>query len=484
MFRATAFSIGSRAIQYSQMHNATLLQYQEQISSGLRLQRSSDDPISFRQVTSLRSRMSELAADQRSISTTKSILSTSTVNVQEYADLINRAKSLALQGVQALDETERNAIALEVDGLLSSLKNIASTQFDGNYVFAGRKADVRPFDFNAPQIAGRSLEVAYSGSDRNSRAFVGESVSIDTFYDGQYVFSAPDRGSTVLLGPSGAVAGSGTDSMTGRATLSVIHRATTYSGASGIQPGTGSAGNDTVIGNAGKHAVHIDDESGDGSWGWITLNNGAPVRYTNTDDNLEVKGASGESVFVDTTSMTAGYNGVIDVVASGDLSVDGGTTTVAIDFSTNQVVTDPSTGGFVNVDSTSIRLAADNYLEFPGTADAFQVLFELSEDLKNTRGLGSNQYAESLNRRVGELERMSDHAFHVLGEQSTSLRTLEVLGLRIDELELSVETQLSEIQSTDIPEAVLRMENSRQLLEYTYAATATISSIGLLNFLR
>ena len=109
MFRTTSFSIGSRAIQYSQLHNSTLLRYQEQISSGLRLQRSSDDPISFRQVTALTSRMSELAADQRSISTTTSILNTSTVNVQEYADLINRAKSLALQGVQALDGSERNA---------------------------------------------------------------------------------------------------------------------------------------------------------------------------------------------------------------------------------------------------------------------------------------------------------------------------------------------------------------------------------------
>ena len=65
-----------------------------------------------------------------------------------------------------------------------------------------------------------------------------------------------------------------------------------------------------------------------------------------------------------------------------------------------------------------------------------------------------------------------------------SLSTLDGLGYRVEELMNSVEISISEVQSTDVAEATLRFANSQSLLEYTYAATAQISSLSLLNFLR
>ena len=138
----------------------------------------------------------------------------------------------------------------------------------------------------------------------------------------------------------------------------------------------------------------------------------------------------------------------------------------------------------MTIDSSQIRQTGTDYLEFPGTGSAFQVLYELAADLRNTRDFNHQDLALSLDRRLGELERLAQIAFDALGQQASSLKTMETLGYRVDDLMLSVETQVSEVQSTDLPEAVLRMENSQSLLQYTYAVTADVTSLGLLQFLR
>ena len=105
--------------------------------------------------------------------------------------------------------------------------------------------------------------------------------------------------------------------------------------------------------------------------------------------------------------------------------------------------------------------AGDDYLEFPGTSDAFQIVYELVQDLRNTRDLDGEQLAATLDRRLGELSNMSDHVLNVMGQQSASLQTLRQLEFRIQDLQLETETQLNNIQSTDIAETVLRLQNDQ-----------------------
>ncbi len=483
-YRVTSFAIGSRAIQFQAKHSSAILKYQEQISSGVRLQKASDDPIAFRQVTSLTSRLTELAADKQSLSNAKSILSSSVVQIQEFGNILTRAKSLTQQGIQALDSSEREALALEVDGLLTQLKDISQSKFDGAFIFSGTKSDQVPFEFADPTFNGGTLSVTYNGSAKNSRAYVGEAVSVDTYYSGAEIFSLKDRADTIVFGNTGIQSGPGTDTMVGKAELQITHDTTEFLGVSGLQPGTDSGLLDSIIGDIGTHSVSIVDTSGDGSAGTISLNGGPEVAYTNTDTNLQIEGGFGEVIFIDATSISAGFSGVIDVRASGSLSVDGGASKTPIDFSNDQVVTDSASGRFAVLDSTDVKSVGSNDLEFPGTSNAFQLLFDLATDLRNERGLSNTDIAGSLNRRLGELDAMSNHAFSALGEQSTSLATIERLEYRIEDLELSVESQLIDVQATDIPEAVLRLENSQALLQYTYSVTARISSLGLLDFLR
>ncbi len=483
-FRVTSSSFAQRAIHFSALHSSNILKYQEQITSGIKFQRPSEQPISFRQVTSLRSRFAELEADRSTINRATSVLNASVSQIQDFSNVVTRAKVLTQQGIQALDDDERNALALEVDGLLDQLKGIGLARFNGKYLYGGTKSETPPFEFSEPPGASGTLSVVYQGSVQRSRASVGESIAVDTYYSGREIFGSRGRGPTVLVGQTGAKPGAGTDTLTGRASLQVTHDTTTYSGTSGIQPGTGSAAEDTIIGPLGTHTLTIIDSSGDGSSGTISLNGGEAVSFSNTDTNLRIDGAFGQTVYVDTTNIAAGFNGTIDLESTGRLSVDDGVSETAIDFSSSQVVVDADSGRAATIDSTKITRTGTDQLEFPGTSDAFTVLFDLAADLRNGRNLGSQDLAQALDRRLGELEGISSNAFAALGEQSTSLSTLETLGFRVDDLTLAVETQINDVQGTDLPEAVLRLENSQALLQYTYAVTADLTSLGLLEFLR
>jgi ABC-2 type transport system permease protein len=143
--------------------------------------------------------------------------------------------------------------------------------------------------------------------------------------------------------------------------VAVKHVLTTYAGTSGVAPGTSSARRDTVIGPAGAHKLTIKDTSGKGTAGTVSLNGAKPVNFTNTDANLKVTGPDREVVYIDTTKIAAGFNGTVDITATGTLSSDNGLSTIPIDFTEKQVVKNQVTREQIRVDSRKIRKAGTHY---------------------------------------------------------------------------------------------------------------------------
>lgn len=483
-FRVTSQTFTRSAIHFTALHSSKLLTAQRQITSGLKFELPSEEPIGYRQVRSLETRLVELRADKTVINRATSTLNASVAQMQDITDLITHSKTLVQQGIQALDTHERNALATEIDSLLAQAKHIGLAQFNDSYLYGGTRSDQPPFAFSEPQRENGLIQVAYAGTHQRSQTHIGDSISIDTYYDGSEIFGSTGRESTLLVGSSGAAIAGGTDTLIGRATLRVTHDTTSYAGASGVQAGTDSDELDSILGPLGAHQLTIVDTSGDGSFGTVSLNGADPVPYTNTDTNLKVTGLAGQTVYLDTTSISGGFNGTVDITSTGTLSVDDGASTVPIDFSTNQLVSDVDSGRFVAIDSSNIRSTGDDQLEFPGTSNLFEILHATAADLRNNRDLTPTEYAKALNRRMDELDQVNKMIFSVMGEQSTSLQTMQTMEYRIDDLTLSVETNIGEIQATDFPDAVLRLENSQTLLQYTYAVTANINSLGLLEFLR
>src|SRR5262249_23940521 len=160
---------------------------------------------------------------------------------------------IAVEGANGQnDATSYEALASQVDALLRNLVDSANTQMpDGQYLFGGTASRAAPFSVTASDAQGRPPSIAYDGAAEGASTPVSQQQNVPTFYAGSTVFQSRQRGTTAFLGNTGAAAGTGTDSATGRGTLLVTHTATSYGGASGVQAGSGSVTGDSILGPSG-----------------------------------------------------------------------------------------------------------------------------------------------------------------------------------------------------------------------------------------
>jgi len=420
--RATTSGILSRLSAYSTLHGTKLLQLQDQISSGIRIRKSSDDPLAFRQITSIQSQLKYLEDSKYVIEEAEGKLNASVSNLTEFQQVGASAQRLAQEGVQALSQEERNALALEAEGLQTRLKDLANARYNGQYLYGGSATERIPFVYGDRLLSGRTLEVGYAGSDKPGESVISASLSVETLYSGDAIF--------------------------------------------------------------GTHTVTLVDTSGTGASGTISLNGGQAIAWDSSRTNLEVTGPNGERVYVNTSAITAGFSGSVNLTANGTLSVDGGATSVNIDFSTNQVVTDSLTGRMVTIDSSAVHRTGDDYLEFTGTSNAFQALDELILDLRGGRNVDNSQYADAVSRRLGELGKIADRVLTAVGLQSTSLAGLEQLKNRNEDLQGETQVRLGDLQDTDFAQAVIELTSAQMLQQYSFSVASQIMKQSLIDFLR
>jgi flagellin-like hook-associated protein FlgL len=226
------------------------------------------------------------------------------------------------------------------------------------------------------------------------------------------------------------------------------------------------------------------DTSGTGASGTVSLDGGPPVSFSSTDTDLKVTSANGDTVYLNLAAITPGFNGDIAITATGTFSVDNGATEVVIDFSTNQVVTDSTTGAVTNVDGSNIRRAGSERIEYPGTLGAFEALMALRDDLRNIRALNPTEQIEAISRLIGELDRARSVILGMVGEQSASLENLEFLERRLQDVKLETEKSASDLESADISELVFNIQSQENLLRLTYATAARVFDQSLLDFLQ
>ena len=483
-FRVTPNISIARSVAYQQSHAGELARLREQISSGLRINRPSDDPFGTRTLLTSRADIGRLEADLGNIAATRTTLNHSFTHMQDAGLLFVRAKEIALTAQQATEPIERETLAQEVDGLLERLLAIANAEHDGEYLFAGARTDATPFSRQTASGASDVTAFHYAGSDDRAATVVGRDHAIDRIYSGREVFLHNERSSTLLLGDTGAAAGLGTDTATGSGALIVRHTSTSYAGTSGVQTGVSSTNGDTVIGPSGAHTLTVIDTSGTGAAGTVSLNGGPAIAFTNADTDLLIEGPRGEAVYIDTTGITAGFSGTVDIQADGTLSMDDGVTETAIDFTSNQVLTNSGDGSVTHIDSTGIRRAGVDTIEYGGTGGAFQSLIELRDTLRVSETSDPQEWHDAMARRIGDIDRVHAHLLGVTGEQAVSLQQLDVLQQRYESLQLEGERVASETAGADLGEAALQLQQQQTLLELTLAASARLFDQSILGYLR
>ena len=119
----------------------------QQVSSGLRINQPSDDPVSAQQVLNLKGLMSATDQYSRNIQTGTTWLNQMDSTMGNMNNLLVRAKELATQMANAsYSASDRQSAAVEVTQLRDQMISLGNTQIAGKYVFGGFVSDQPPFD--------------------------------------------------------------------------------------------------------------------------------------------------------------------------------------------------------------------------------------------------------------------------------------------------------------------------------------------------
>lgn len=127
-------------------NSVDLLKVQNQLSTGLKLARPSDNPAEATTIMYLDSLLERQSQYMGNINYADDYLAATDQALGQSVDLVQEASSLALQSVgMGTDDAGRESNAVIIDQIISQLVTLANTNCRGSYVFAGCNGTEAPF---------------------------------------------------------------------------------------------------------------------------------------------------------------------------------------------------------------------------------------------------------------------------------------------------------------------------------------------------
>jgi flagellar hook-associated protein 3 len=447
---------------------------QEQVTTGSRVIRASDDPSSAQRILSLRDNVKQLENYSDNLEQVKLLLNEGDNAISSMTDLFTRVDTLVAQAVSGTYMAEnRVAVAEEIDTILEQVLSLANHKVMSQYIFGGQNSNDPPYV--AQRQDGRITAVTYQGSPAEQPVPVAPGVTMTGQMVGQRILQNQQRQAPELYGETDIEVGSGTSNLCGDHWLRLRHTNTTYEAGSGLVMGSKGAEKDTILGV--KHTITVDTAGQT-----IRLDDGPVVNYVGTETNLTIRNSDGDVAYVDVTGALA--DGTWSIVADGEVALDDGTFT-ALDFSSdNFPVTDPADPSrFLYVNAQYVARTGTESVRVPGTYDVFGTLIQIRDLLLNMENLDEDEQLEILSRAadaINEIDTGLRQRTTIIGGR---LGAIETLQESLDNLKDSAGTEADAIQQADIIELATDLARAETLYELSLKVAATALSMTLLDYI-
>ncbi|MBD3419443.1 MAG: flagellar hook-associated protein 3 [Chitinivibrionales bacterium] len=137
---------------------ADLARVQEQLSTGRRLMRPSDDPVDVANDLNLRSKIDQLTQFKKNIEDGLGFMSIADTTMLSMNDLMQRFRELGIQASNdVLSANEKQFIQREVEQLTRQMIALTNTRYKNDYIFGGAQTKTAP----------NPMENSVGGSARN-----------------------------------------------------------------------------------------------------------------------------------------------------------------------------------------------------------------------------------------------------------------------------------------------------------------------------
>lgn len=186
--RISSQMVTSRVLLAIQNSRRRLFEVQQQVGSGIRINRPADDPLGVRQLLMERTQLEQSEQYRRNVDVASSDLAVAEAALTSVNDLLQRAIELAVQGANGtIGAQERTDIALEVSELLTQAIAVGNKEHSGRFIFAGLETATAPF---VPDDPTTPTVVTYAGDTGSTLREISRSVRIASNITGDRGFPA------------------------------------------------------------------------------------------------------------------------------------------------------------------------------------------------------------------------------------------------------------------------------------------------------
>lgn len=466
MYARALTDVQSGLFRYSQL--------QQEVASGRRVNRPSDDPAAALRILPLRSDIRDLGQLSDNVLLARETLNTSTGALEDASTVMQRVRELTTQAANGtLSGNDRKSIAAEVDQLLDQILGIANSRRGDRYLFGGTANGSPPFSLETTN--GRTRPI-YNGNRDSLSIDVAPGVETALNVPGDSIFMQRDRGATTFFttsdsSPTGAQPAGVGDTGVGYAELQV-----TFGGLTSDAPSTVS------LGSGSQTAVGPIDYVFTSGPDTLSIGGGPAIPIPATDQAFTT--SDGRTLTLTVTGVPATTSGTF--TASANLSLDGGTTNTNVtDFTnTNIPVNNPDDESVLYVNVADLARTGTDNVRYGGTFDVFTTLSELRDLLSNEEDLPDATVRDLIGDLLPEVDGAHNAVLDGLRELGFRSSSMDVLQNRVEGLRISRTESLSLVEDTDIAESILELQ--RQDLSYQTAlqVSARVLQTSLQGFLR
>ena len=171
-----------------------LAQAQEKLSTGLRVNRASDDSSAFQKARQLEVLQNRYEQYERSISDARAWLDHTQENLDLLADVFTEGYE---QGVRATNSTltasERETMAVFLEGIMENVVELLNSKAGEEYLYAGTRTTVKPFAVDPLDPTRDGANVVYYGNTEDLAREIGPDSTLNINFAGDRVLNVDEN---------------------------------------------------------------------------------------------------------------------------------------------------------------------------------------------------------------------------------------------------------------------------------------------------
>jgi flagellar hook-associated protein 3 FlgL len=198
----------------------------EELSTGVKVNSISDNPVAFAQNVVLSAQLSADDTFSQTATSTESLLQVSDTALGSVVSQLTQAITLATEGNNStLNSSNLKTIATELSGIRDQVLSLANSSYLGQYIFSGSQGQTVPFTLDS---STSPATVTYQGDENISYVQTPNGHTIQTNLPGDQIFTATQGNVLGSLNALIADFSSGTASPTSIADLGQLNQALNY----------------------------------------------------------------------------------------------------------------------------------------------------------------------------------------------------------------------------------------------------------------